>query len=902
MPKLLTILTLFAFLAIANGEEANWTAKNIGMADCGFSLPLDASSVFYNPAFAAAFNGGVLSLGYGMPYVGFKAADNQGYLSYVRPLGWFFGAGIHGNYESLSGYSLFRIGPNLTMRSDIAGTLSVGISVDWIQRAYDFGTQSDDPLARVGSANALSFGFGVLWQRDAKLSVGFSAMDVNEPNPSLEDTATAARLPGKYGVGVSYKFSDYITPEISLLMRSYSFGEQKNPEYRIGITGSLPSKMFSWRAGYNPNAFSAGVGFHTDAVFNGIDFDYSLSIPTSSELRSAGATSHYFGVSVWGKKVRNRKGNIGLQKLWCATEPKVGEPCEIRAEIQNTGKIKLKRFGNTLAMDSGKGYKLVYPSQLVDSLAIGETQTVAWIWTPKEAGKYTFRAGADDNGNSFPFISGDIDETNENDNIATLSVTVGGADTLYIEPKYSTLSATQVLVKVEEEPVVPVVFFEKNSAQIDSLGKHILDVIGERIDNNPDVVVSLFGYFDGTEEGGESLAHSRAQALADYFFRSIPQAKDRIVVETGYDSKKPRISGKSGTDNERILQENRRAELVVKSPSINSVGEFTPQLNNLLARNRELFLVAEGDKSKTEAALTAISKADSVRKVVLSGNPDLAGRVIAEDRIADKKSGISYSIDAQGVTYRPRERYPVSEQWKDPQPKENIIYIRRTGYDDATDWKLDIKSTDGAMTHTIAKGSGAPPDSVIWDWTIGEGRFMAPNTEYEVALTLLSKDKNIETASPKKLSVSQRQKVEAIENMLLVEFVFDESEPLSNYLERRMFSFASLFVARADSGYSQRAEIQGHTDDIGLERRNQELSAERAKREYDIMRRFIAYFAKTTPEKLDEWLSSRNSKLSFKGYGMQTPYVLRGKLIGDNKTAYGRSVNRRVTLEYYYQK
>lgn len=69
-------------------------------------------------------------------------------------------------------------------------------------------------------------------------------------------------------------------------------------------------------------------------------------------------------------------------------------------------------------------------------------------------------------------------------------------------------------------------------------------------------------------------------------------------------------------------------------------------------------------------------------------------------------------------------------------------------------------------------------------------------------------------------------------------------------------------------------EISGHTDNVGNDAYNQQLSEKRAKSVYDYL--------------LSQGVGQ--SQLSFKGYGKQVP-------IGDNSTAEGRETNRRTELK-----
>ena len=116
---------------------------------------------------------------------------------------------------------------------------------------------------------------------------------------------------------------------------------------------------------------------------------------------------------------------------------------------------------------------------------------LSWRWRPKKATKYILRAAADDDGSLLPQIHGEIQEKNEKDNLKIIEVAVEPTDTVTIEPKFTTLSVSQVLVKVEEEPIVPVIFFSAGSDSIDEQGDNLLHILSRRLHDNRDTKLIL---------------------------------------------------------------------------------------------------------------------------------------------------------------------------------------------------------------------------------------------------------------------------------------------------------------------------------------------------------------------------------------------------------------------------
>jgi outer membrane protein OmpA-like peptidoglycan-associated protein len=139
-----------------------------------------------------------------------------------------------------------------------------------------------------------------------------------------------------------------------------------------------------------------------------------------------------------------------------------------------------------------------------------------------------------------------------------------------------------------------------------------------------------------------------------------------------------------------------------------------------------------------------------------------------------------------------------------------------------------------------------------------------------------------------------------------VQFVFDETEPTSHFLESRLDGLAFDLIGSAKDAQSPGIQFAGHTDIIGTEKYNLDLSERRAKKELSILRLYLAHHLgfKNTPE-LEKWFADNNVTIGAAGYGQTKPYSLQAisadgvpVVIGDNNTPRGRTINRRVTVEH----
>lgn len=133
-------------------------------------------------------------------------------------------------------------------------------------------------------------------------------------------------------------------------------------------------------------------------------------------------------------------------------------------------------------------------------------------------------------------------------------------------------------------PVLPVLFFDKNSSQIperyrtdiprasftetgippDAIGAHheVLAVIGERLKANPKATVTLTGTTSSDEENRKALAEARAEQIADELVTWGVERR-RIAIRANVDPAVP-----SNSDYPEGRAENRRVEFEFNDPAL----------------------------------------------------------------------------------------------------------------------------------------------------------------------------------------------------------------------------------------------------------------------------------------------------------------------------------------------
>jgi outer membrane protein OmpA-like peptidoglycan-associated protein len=171
-------------------------------------------------------------------------------------------------------------------------------------------------------------------------------------------------------------------------------------------------------------------------------------------------------------------------------------------------------------------------------------------------------------------------------------------DTLltYAKPELkASIKATDDVLQIhshfvrEAFPVLNMVFFDKNSTNIDNkyynqvsskdfslanldinplvYHKNILNIAGNRLQENPRAKITITGYIDtATEKGGHDLAHGRAVSVKNYICENWGIEPNRITIvdaKPPYYPKNPTISA-----NEDGYSENRRVVIEADNPII----------------------------------------------------------------------------------------------------------------------------------------------------------------------------------------------------------------------------------------------------------------------------------------------------------------------------------------------
>ena len=123
-----------------------------------------------------------------------------------------------------------------------------------------------------------------------------------------------------------------------------------------------------------------------------------------------------------------------------------------------------------------------------------------------------------------PRIHGKIDEEDWDNNTGVGEFYVYAPVEATITPAQTALSVTKMSVYQEEEPIIPFVFFDVKSTDIDERFNRMLSIVASRLATNPDATLLIRGYYSQYSEGdtlnGWSLAQNRAESVKSRLVQS----------------------------------------------------------------------------------------------------------------------------------------------------------------------------------------------------------------------------------------------------------------------------------------------------------------------------------------------------------------------------------------------
>jgi len=934
----LVLVALTAYLAADSGE---YGVKDAGGGLAYTAMAEDAASVFMNPAAAAGLNSHCFTASYSRLAWGIGGASiERGLGSYVyrkKGLGGLaFGFSILNQDVSYYSRLALTVAPEFRIFRRV---FSIGLTGTWYQTGYRLsefeGHDSGlDPIFEEGqTANAFGLNAGVRGNLFDKFWLGIAVRDINQPNLALQDTVGYGKRPTEFQIGTFYYLDKYFQPSLDFYWRNETINDEQTARIRVGVESSLPRGL-KVRAGYDGTGIDAGLTLHSGSLFGGLDLDYAFVYPIESDLAEVGAYSHHFGLSVWAIPEREILVDLVADNLESYHALVQNGSGKIVGQIDNLGSERSEGFSVSLMYKNSEGkWKMIYPVKYLDGLAPDSTTLLEWNWKPKEIGEFLLRMVVDDDGRKAPEINGVIDEKNEKNNSIEMLADVKAPGKLNITIDTHRGFLTRLEYLREERPLLPVIFYEPGKTNLDSEEKELLAIYADRLRKNPDAIMNITGFFDPSDAvectSGAELAVKRAEIVRDYILKQNSELATQIIIKNEIFCAEPiyRIDpAKIRSESESVAQENRRTELSVSFPAIDQdlikyelqpdqtdpVGDvnLTEKVVKILGRNQDALIISQGGFAEGEDSLMGLKRAESLRQIIEKNNSSiLPGKI----RIAPAWQGatVEAKLTGEGILWAPTVSEPTVVGYENLDPQQNGIHITKEGFDniEIDSSCVKIVTLGGDQVRILEQSEGLPSENLEWDWKNDGGNLIMPEDKFRVqaevfigSTPLIFRSEGHDGATSLRVKNIQRR----IRKILVVQFVFDETNPSSKFLESRLDGLAASIITEARGKLNPKLVLEGHTDIIGNPEHNEKLSRKRALRELAILRLYMMnHLGMDKAADLGEWMNENNAEIDAIGYGANNPYTLHSVnpdgvpiVIGDNETPRGRTINRRVTVRH----
>ncbi|MCD6418488.1 OmpA family protein [bacterium] len=950
-------LAFLLILSASFSQVDETSARALGMGGAYSASSLDGNAPIWNPGAMDAFKRMALSLNYSAFHIGLEDDFLQeGGLGYVLHLDRKFRYGSVGiSYtqflSDVYSQGVLTLGYAKRIFGDADGKcLSVGANFVLYRNGFNDANfhnfDANDPLVVNNGTSSMAFSADAgIYYRPMKLfSVGVCAKNLMSPDVSISQSG-ASKEPMKIRGGLFFNLG-VVNPTIEVEYRTEAAND-KNLDMHIGLEKNF-GESFAMRAGYNRNDVGLGFGYTHWGEKVSWGIDYAVLYPLMTEMAKEYFTTHRIGFNLYVEPPPVPVEDLAVVEGSVNIVPDrliLGQEATISAQVENRGeKLEKKVPVSVYYQDADGNWVLAVPIEKI-TIKPGEILPLKFKWMPPAKGNYTIYVAVDDNGKKLPAVKGKIEEVDEDNNVGFADASVFRKPEGMISPESKSLAVSKLLLYQEEEPIIPLVFFEKNSSTVDDRFDRMLSIVANRLKNNPDVKIDLHGYYDKSTDDvadPQKLATDRANAVRNKLL-SFGAPADRVNVRTtGYDMSESRAGLPEeqviARDRKMMQNENRRVEInawftegnefLIKVPfsgtskepaNTEDLARFISSMRSLLQRNEEVIILVEGYamEGDREAEELSFKRAANVAKWIKGKlGPEFAERVYVHQ--AYEKSVPENEVwvfpNPEGVVYRPKEADRVLEDYTIEGSEENLVKIDADVDAGVDSFAVSIVDEKGNTVRLLAAGKGQVPKGISWDWRDEAGMLLDFDEKYFAKLQIWDKmgEQLITTSDTMGIQISKQGK--RIESLVIVIFMFNQSQPQSKFLESRIEYVARRLIYRAQKGqYKLIATVAGYTDSIGPEYANIALSRQRAERELGRVRKYMKYLLNLdTDAQLDNWLKEHNVVLKAKGYGERIPYVIRrwnSQLktaetveIGENDLPEGRTVNRRVLLEMRAEK
>ncbi|MFP4459519.1 MAG: CARDB domain-containing protein [Candidatus Zixiibacteriota bacterium] len=757
----------------------------------------------------------------------------------------------------------------------------------------------DDPLLSDGlSKFNISAGIG-LFMREEWGELFMAATELNQPNMALDEDVQD-RIPMSIQMGSNIPVFDKML--LSPLVSWHPVYEDMAKDFSASLAMSyIVTDGITVRFGGGNDELSFKGSYQFEER-KGLFVTYEAEYP----LHGIQNTSHKFGVGYRLEPPPPLYPDLVIKEINIEGTPIPAKENKILIQVKNKGRRPASGYKIAVFID-GKLYETIDGNK-TDA---GGDSYANIVWTPDEEGDFRIVARVDDDGTTYPKYNGDILELDEENNEASTQRKIFGKPSLDIDVEKKQFRLTQLISITEDEPMIPLVFFEKYSSEIDSRFEQMLRVVAKRISRNPNATLVIYGYYSSDEEMGQELAEKRANNIRNWLVNFDPELDYRVFISRSHQYDKPRAVKEKfqGTRDGRIYtaQENRRAKIDVQSKSefsksFNNIEDITEQeiqkAREILEHNPDYDLILQGDN---------LEECIDKEKLLLSrlGNK-YKDKIFSQTTDNFENGNCKLTAIASGIIFKPIRRmskaddYIIDKEWD-----EAFINLKPKSETDIQQFEVEIHDMNGNIVQS--KTLSGDKRSKSWNWRDRTGKYASPEESFTVHAELIDQYGQKARAISDTLEVVVKNKSDVKEKLILSQFTFAGAKSEIDYGASRVEYLARRLIDMIEDESGGKILVSGHTDVVGVANSHLRLSNERAQEQGRLFRKYLRHILDLpTDEALTDWFKRNNFDFVMKGFGSQRPYTITRRqdgfekeiTIGDNEKPEGRIANRRVEIEF----
>lgn len=484
---------------------------------------------------------------------------DNGLIGISCPLAYDMSLGFNAQYFNSSVFrrGLYRLA---LVKTFAAQKYGISLDVGLLTIAYDQSQfqldDLNDPVFADGtsklSPDAGVSGFARLFQ---KLVLGIAVKHITRPSLSL--TNDGAKLPVSFNGGVLYH------ERIASPFISYSMTDQEQ-EWEVGVqTEFLGNLLF--QGFYASNRYGLFTVLNIPVQSQQLKIGYQLSIPTS-DVGLISDNSHQFMLTC---EFQRQKPDFEFFVFPPSRTVYPGEKAEYIISFDPVGSFD-ELIHVTVKGDFAELTPNVFPNP---------------AWVDQEVGMTLLTA---DTTRPFEYPVWITAESNVKHQKKVLCI-VKPRPRLYAEVSAScdSLVLTETVTITQRNPLLPFVFFDRSSANLDrekyhliDKGKHpqdplydvnrqtvheqyrnILNIIASRLLEHPEYRIVVYGFNSGADSETLELSKHRARAVYNYFANNCSVPEKQLEMDYGMLPDNP-----STLHDPRGMEENRRVEIRKVNP------------------------------------------------------------------------------------------------------------------------------------------------------------------------------------------------------------------------------------------------------------------------------------------------------------------------------------------------